>query len=168
VKEVFLKKTVASTPPKPHAAKPVSDGLHTVTPCLVCAGTSDAIAFYKTAFGATELLRLPAPAGKLMHASIRIGDSIMLNDEFPGMGSLGPKARQGSSLTTHLSVDDADAWFARVAKAGAKVKMPLNDMFWGDRYGLVEDPFGHSWSIATHIRDLTHEEFQEAAKNACA
>ena len=144
------------------------DGFHAVTPYLVCAGASKAIAFYKKAFGATEVMRLATPNGKLMHASIKIGDSpIMLNDEFPEMGALGPKSRQGTSVTIHLFVADADAAFARAVKAGAKVKMPLQDMFWGDRYGLLEDPFGHSWSIATHQRDLTHKEIQEAARTAC-
>ncbi len=151
------------------SVKPVPDGMHTVTPFLVCDGASDAIAFYTRAFGATELMRLPTPDGKLLYAAIRIGDSVvMLNDEFPGMGSLGPKSRQGTSVTIHLFVDDADAWFARAVKAGATIKMPLEDMFWGDRYGLIEDPFGHSWSIATHLHDLTPEEVQAAARAACS
>ncbi len=142
--------------------------MHTVTPYLVCGGAADAIAFYQKAFGAIELMRLPTPEGRVMHAAVRIGDSVvMLNDEFPEMGSLGPKSRQGTSTTIHLYVDDADAWFARAVNAGATVKMPLADMFWGDRYGLIEDPFGHSWSIATHVRDLTPAEIQEAAKEAC-
>lgn len=147
---------------------PIPKGFHTVTPYLVCAGAANAIEFYKRAFGAVELLRLPTPDGKLIHASIQIGDSIvMLNDEFPEMGSLGPKARNGSSVTIHLFVEDADASFERALKAGAVVKMPLQDMFWGDRYGQLEDPFGHSWSIATHQRELTHEQIQEAARSAC-
>jgi len=150
------------------SVKPVPDGMHTVTPYLVCGGAADAIAFYQKAFGAIELMRLPTPEGRVMHAAVRIGDSVvMLNDEFPEMGSLGPKSRQGTSTTIHLYVDDADAWFARAVNAGATVKMPLADMFWGDRYGLIEDPFGHSWSIATHVRDLTPAEIQEAAKEAC-
>jgi len=148
--------------------KPVPDGFHTVTPYLVCAGASDAIAFYKKAFGATEQMRVPTPNGKLMHACIKIGDSlIMLNDEFPEMGALGPKSRQGTSVTIHLFVAEVDAAFARAVKAGAAVKMPLQDMFWGDRYGLLEDPFGHSWSLATHQRDLTAKHIQEAARTAC-
>jgi uncharacterized glyoxalase superfamily protein PhnB len=149
-------------------AKPVPDGFRTVTPYLVCAGAADAIKFYQKAFAATELIRLPTPEGRVLHAAIKIGDSIvMLNDEFPEMNSLGPKARKGSSVTIHLFVDNADAWFKRAVKAGAKVMMPLADMFWGDRYGIVEDPFGHNWSIATHVRDLTHKEIQEAARAAC-
>jgi PhnB protein len=154
-------------PAKP-PAKPVPDGMRTVTPHLVCAGAAEAIEFYKKAFGAIELIRLPTPEGKLLHAAIRIGDSVvMLTDEFPDFGALGPKARQGTSVTIHLYVEDADAWFARAVAAGSTVKMPLQDMFWGDRYGLVEDPFGHNWSIATHLRDLTPEEIQAAARAAC-
>ncbi len=143
--------------------------MRTVTPYLVCAGAAEAIAFYSRAFGAIELTRLPGPDGRLLHAAMRIGDSVvMLNDEYPEMGSLGPKARQGSSVMIHLYVEDADAWFARAVKAGATIKLPLQDMFWGDRYGQLEDPFGHNWSIATHVRDLTPEEIQEAARAACA
>jgi len=151
------------------AAKPIPDGMHTVTPHLVCGGAAAAIEFYKKAFNATEHGRLADDEGRLMHAQVQIGDSIvMLHDEFPAMGALGPKARQGTSVTLHLYVDDADSWFDRAVKAGATVKMPLSDMFWGDRYGIVEDPFGHAWSIATHIRDLTPEQIQEAAKEACS
>jgi uncharacterized glyoxalase superfamily protein PhnB len=162
-------KTTA-TPPSPQKSPvpPIPKGFHTVTPYLVCAGAANAIEFYKRAFGAVELLRVPTPDGKLLHASIQIGDSIvMLNDEFPEMGSLGPKARNGSSVAIHLFVEDADASFERALNAGAVVKMPLQDMFWGDRYGQLEDPFGHSWSIATHQRELTHEQIQEAARSAC-
>ena len=143
--------------------------MHTVTPHLVCGGAAAAIDFYIKAFKATEEGRLADDQGRIMHAQIKIGDSIvMLHDEFPEMGALGPKARNGTSVTLHLYVDDADAWFARAVKAGATGKMPLADMFWGDRYGIVEDPFGHAWSIATHIRDLTSKQIQEAAKEACS
>ncbi len=164
-------KTPATSPSRSKpAVKPIPDGFRAVTPHLVCAGASDAITFYQEAFGATELLRVPhpGPGGWLLHAAIKIGDSIiMLTDEFPEMGAVGPKARGGSSVTMHLFVEDADASFARAVQAGATVRMPLADMFWGDRYGLVEDPFGHSWSIATHQRDLTPKELQEAARAAC-
>ena len=143
--------------------KPIPEGMHSVTPHLVCAGAADAIEFYKKAFGAVEVARLPGPDGKLMHAMIRVGDSaIMLVDENPQYGMLGPKALKGSSVTIHLYVDDADACVARAVKAGAKVTMPLDDMFWGDRYGKLEDPFGHHWSVATHIRDVSMEEIQKA------
>jgi PhnB protein len=136
--------------------KPIPDGMHTVTPHLVCAGASDAIEFYKKAFDATEISRLPAPDGKLMHASIRIGDStLMLVDEAPQHGMLGPKSLKGSPVIIHLYVNDADAVAARAAAAGAKITMPVSEMFWGDRYGQLEDPFGHHWSVATHVRDVT-------------
>jgi len=141
--------------------KPIPDWMHSVTPHLVCAGAAEAIEFYKKAFNATELTRLPGPPGKLMHASIRIGDSaIMLVDEFPDCGSLGPKARGGSSVTIHLQVEDVDAIVKQAVAAGAKVTMPVADMFWGDPYGQLEDPFGHRWSVATHVRDVTQEEMQ--------
>jgi PhnB protein len=145
--------------------KRIPDGMHTVTPHLVCAGAADALAFYKTAFNAEELSRLPGPGGKLMHGSIRIGDStVMLTDEFPDHGSFGPKALKGSSVVIHLYVEDADAFVAHAAAAGAKVTMPVTDMFWGDRYGQLEDPFGHRWSVATHVRDVTPDEMQEAMR----
>jgi uncharacterized glyoxalase superfamily protein PhnB len=142
--------------------KPIPDGMHSLTPHLVCAGGADAIEFYKKAFGAVELSRLPGPGGKLMHAALRIGDSVlMLTDEFPEWGSFGPKALKGTSVTIHLYVEDVDAAVAQAAAAGAKITLPISDMFWGDRYGQVEDPFGHRWSVATHKRDLTPQEIQE-------
>ena len=144
------------------AVKPIPDGMHSLTPHLICAGAADAIDFYKKAFNAVELSRLPGPNGKLMHAMLMIGDSaLMLNDEFPEWGGFGPKSLKGSSVTMHLYVNDADAAFAQAIAAGAKVTMPIADMFWGDRYGMLEDPFGHKWSVATHKRDLTHQEIQE-------
>jgi uncharacterized glyoxalase superfamily protein PhnB len=137
--------------------------MHSVTPHLICAGAADAIEFYKKAFGAVEEARLPGPGGKLMHAMIRIGDSaVMLVDEMPEWGALGPKSLKGSPVTIHLYVEDADAFFARAVKAGAKVTMPIDDAFWGDRYGKLEDPFGHSWSVGTHVRDVSMEEMQQA------
>ena len=146
----------------PHV-KPIPEGMHSVTPHLVCAGAADAIEFYKKAFGAVEVARLPGPDGKLMHAMVRIGDSaIMLVDENPQYGMLGPKALKGSSVTIHLYVGDADECVARAVKAGARVTMPLDNMFWGDRYGKLEDPFGHHWSVATHVRDVSREEMQKA------
>jgi PhnB protein len=146
--------------------KPVPDGMHSVTPHLICAGAADAIEFYKKAFGAIELTRLPAQSGKLLHASIRIGDStVMLSDEFPAMGGLGPKSLKASPVTIHLCVEDADALAARAVAAGAKVTMPVADMFWGDRYGQLEDPFGHRWSVGTHVRDVKPEEVQQAVRS---
>jgi len=139
--------------------------MRSVTPHLVCAGAAQAIEFYKKAFGAVEEARLPGPDGKLMHALIRIGDSqIMLADEMPEWGALGPKALKGSPVTIHLYVDDADAFAKRAAAAGAKITMPVDDQFWGDRYGKLEDPFGHQWSVGTHVRDVSPEEMQRAMK----
>jgi PhnB protein len=157
----------AVTPAKKRRVLPVPEGFRTVTPHLICAGAAAAIEFYQKAFGAVELIRLPAGNGKLMHACIRIGDSpVMLFDEAPEWGANGPKALRGSPVIIHLFVEDADALFARAVKAGATVKMPVTDMFWGDRYGQLVDPFGHEWSIATHQRDLSPEEILQAAKQA--
>ncbi|WP_199748477.1 VOC family protein [Candidimonas sp. SYP-B2681] len=143
--------------------------MNTITPHLICAGAAEAIEFYKKAFNATELGRLAGPDGKLMHGAVRIGDSVvMLMDEFPQCGAMSPRTLKGTPVSVHLYVDNADTSFERAVAAGAKVIMPLADMFWGDRYGVIEDPFGHHWSIATHIRDLSHEEIQTAAQQACA
>jgi uncharacterized glyoxalase superfamily protein PhnB len=139
--------------------------MHSVTPHLVCDGAAEAIAFYQKAFNAVETSRMPGENGKLMHAAVRIGDStVMLADAFPGWGSLDPKALKGTPVTLHLYVNDADAIFNQAVAAGATVKMPIADMFWGDRYGQVTDPFGHHWSIATHTRDMTPEEMQKAMR----
>ncbi len=143
----------------------VPAGMTSVTPHLVCEGAADAIDFYKTAFDAIEEARLPGPDGRLMHAQIRIGNSaVMLADAFAECASLGPKALKGSPVCIHLYVADADAAFAQAIAAGATVIMPLSDMFWGDRYGQLEDPFGHRWSIATHLRDVSPEDCAEALK----
>ncbi|TJY65282.1 VOC family protein [Sinimarinibacterium sp. CAU 1509] len=141
------------------------EGMHTVTPHLVCAGAAAAIDFYAKAFGAEELHRLPAPDGRLMHAAVRIGDSVvMLVDEMPEHGALGPLSLKGSPVTVHLYVEDVDAVVAQAVAAGATVMMPVADMFWGDRYGIVIDPFGHHWSVATHQRDLTFDDMQRAMR----
>jgi PhnB protein len=146
--------------------KAIPEGMHSVTPHLICAGAANAIEFYKQAFGAVEGGRLPGADGKLMHAMISIGDSpVMLVDEMPQWGALGPKALKGSSVTIHLYVENADATFERAVQAGAKVVMPLADQFWGDRYGKLEDPFGHHWSVATHVRDVSPAEMQQAMKS---
>jgi PhnB protein len=146
---------------------PAPPGMHALSPHLVCAGAADAIAFYKAAFGATEMIRLAGPDGKLMHASIQVnGSSVMLVDENPAYGMLSPRSLKGSPVTIHLIVKDADAVVQRAADAGATVKMPVQDMFWGDRYGLIEDPFGHLWSVATPQRTMTHEEIAATAKTA--
>jgi PhnB protein len=144
------------------AVKPIPDGMHTLTPHLVCAGAANAIDFYKKAFNAVEQARLPGPDGKLMHAAVRIGDStLMLVDENPRYGMLGPKTLKDSPVTIHLYVNDVDATVAQAVSAGAKITTPVADMFWGDRYGQLEDPFGHRWSVATHKRDLSPEEMRE-------
>lgn len=144
-------------------ARPSDRPLNTVTPHLVCSDASAAIDFYVKAFGATELMRLEGPDGRLWHGCVRIGNSaVMLADEFPEMGSRGPKALKGTPVTIHLNVEDVDALAERAVAAGAKLVMPPADMFWGDRYGQVEDPFGHRWAIATHLRDMTLEEIKSA------
>ena len=144
---------------------PIPPGMHTITPHLVCQGAAEAIEFYKKAFGAAELTRLAGPDGKLMHAMLRIGDSpLMLVDEFPEMHVRGPQSLGGSAVTIHLSVPDADAAFKRAVDAGASARMPVTDMFWGARYGLVQDPFGHLWSISTQVRELTPDQIIEAMK----
>ncbi len=149
--------------------KPIPEGMHSVTPQLVCAGAAEAIEFYKKAFNATETARLAGPQGKIMHAMLRIGDSaVMLVDEFPDWGSLGPKALKGTPVTIHLYVEDVDAFVKRAVATGAKVVMPVDDMFWGDRYGLLEDPFGHRWSVATHTREVNPEEMKQAMQKMAA
>jgi PhnB protein len=149
--------------------KPIPEGMHTVTPHLICGGAAEAIDFYKKAFGAEEVSRIPGPQGKLMHAMIRIGDSaIMLVDEFPEWGSLGPKSLKGSPVAIHLYVKNVDAFVSRAVEAGAKITMPVADMFWGDRYGQIEDPFGHRWSVGTRVRDVSPEELVRAAQEACS
>jgi uncharacterized glyoxalase superfamily protein PhnB len=156
-KEIIMQKQVRAIP----------EGFHTVTPHLVCAGAADALEFYKKALGAVEIGRMPGPGGKIMHAELRIGDSrIMLADDFPDYGSKGPLALKGSPVVIHLYVEDADAAFARLVDAGAKPIMPLADMFWGDRYGQVEDPFGHRWAVATHKRDMSMEQIQAEMQKA--
>jgi len=147
----------------------IPEGMHSITPHLVCAGASKALDFYQKAFGATEVGRLPGPDGRLMHAAMKIGDStVMLADEMPEWGSLGPKALKGSPVTIHIYVEDVDALVARAVKAGAKVTMPVEEQFWGDRYGKLEDPFGHHWSVATHVRDVTAEEMKKAMQQMSA
>lgn len=145
------------------AVRPIPEGMHSLTPHLVCAGAADAIEFYKRAFGAVELGRLAGPNGKIMHAQVRIGDSaLMLVDEDPAYGMIGAKALKGSPVTIHLYVEDVDAVVRQAEAAGAKVTMPVADMFWGDRYGRLEDPFGHQWSVATHQHECRPEDIEKA------
>ena len=143
-------------------------GLHTITPHLVCADAISAIEFYKKAFNAVEKVKLVAPNGGLVHAGLLIGDSmLMLAEEMPNWGSLGPKALKGSPVVIHLQVSDVDAVIAQAVAAGATLVMPPAEMFWGDRYGQVTDPYGHRWSVATHIRDVSPAEMQSAAEKLC-
>lgn len=142
------------------------DDLQAITPHLVCAGAADAIEFYKKAFGAVEKMRLAGRDGKLMHGAIKIGNaSVMLVDESPDWGSFAPTSLNGTPVTIHLYVADVDAFIDRAVKAGATLRMAPADMFWGDRYGIIEDPFGHKWSIATHQRDMTADEIEQAMKS---
>jgi uncharacterized glyoxalase superfamily protein PhnB len=168
-KVIMTVQTLAKPATKPKASAKKRKDLQAITPHLVCAGAADAIDFYKEAFGAVETMRMPGKDGKLMHAAIEIGGaSVMLVDEMPEWGALSPKSLKGTPVTIHLYVDDVDAFVDRAVKAGATVKMPVADMFWGDRYGVIADPFGHSWSVATHLRDMTAKEIEEAMKNAPA
>ena len=158
-------KPAQETSPSPKS-KPMPAGMHTVTPHIICAGAAEAIEFYKKAFGATEMFRLPGPDGKLMHGSIRIGNSaVMLAEENEKHGIFGPKRLNGSPVIIHLYVEDADAFVARAAEAGANVTMPVAEMFWGDRYGRLQDPFGHMWSVSTHVRDVTPDEMKQAVQS---
>lgn len=144
----------------------IPEDMHSLTPHLVCANALEAIEFYKRAFGATEGGVMLTPDGKLMHGMIRIGDSaLMLMEENKAWGALGPTMLGGSPVTIHLYVNNCDEVYKKALAAGAIAKMPPADMFWGDRYGVLTDPFGHSWSIATHIRDVSPEEMQAAVAN---
>jgi PhnB protein len=147
------------------AVKPIPEGMHTLTPHLICDGAAQAIDFYTRAFGAVEQTRLPGPNGKLMHAALTIGDStLMLVDEMADCGALGPRTLKGSPVSLHLYVPNVDATVEQAVAAGARVTMATADMFWGDRFAQLEDPFGHKWSVATHIRDVTPEEMQQAMR----
>lgn len=153
--------------------KPIPDGFHSATICLTVKDSVAAIEFYKKALDAQELFRMPGPDGKTtMHAEIKIGDSIiMLNDEFPKMNCLSPQSVGGASAGVYLYVPNVDATTKKAAESGAKIMVPATDMFWGDRMSSIEDPFGHRWTIATHIKDLTPEDMakisQEAMKDMC-
>ena len=142
------------------AVKAKPDGYHSVTPYLIVDGAAEAIRWYGRAFGAEEMLRLPM-GDKIGHAEIRIGDSfVMLSDEWPDYGKLGPKSRGGSTSGFMIYVEDADAAFERALAAGATEERPLEDQFYGDRSGTVVDPFGHSWTLATHVEDVSEDELQ--------
>jgi len=145
---------------------PIPEDFHTITPHLVVRGVDRAVEFYKNAFGAEELFRNMAPDGtSIIHSEVLLGDSrFFVNDEFPEHGVLSPHAFEGTAVTLHLYVAEVDAVFQRAVDAGAEVAMPLADQFWGDRYGILKDPFGHRWSIASRIEDPSPSEMQERAK----
>ena len=149
------------------AVKPIPEGHHTLTPFLTVRDAVRAIEFYKQAFGAQERGIMKGPDGKVMHAELKIGDSIiMLSDEFPDYGALSPLSNGGAGMGLHIYVDGVDAAFDRAVKAGAQVEMPVTDQFWGDRYGKLKDPFGHKWSIATHIKDMSADEMKRGMDEA--
>jgi PhnB protein len=148
-------------------AKAIPDGYRTATPYLIVKGAADAIEFYKRAFGATEILRMADPQGRVGHAEIKIGDSvIMLADEHPAMGYRGPRSLGGSSVSILLYLEDVDSVFERAVKAGAKAQRPVANQFYGDRSGTLEDPFGHVWTVATHVEDVPPEEMKRRAQAA--
>ncbi len=150
-------------------AKPIPEGYHSVTPYLIIKGATEAIDFYKKAFGATELFRMPAPGGKIGHAEIKIGDSpIMLADESPEMGYKSPQSLGGSPISIMIYVADVDTVFKQAVAAGGKEQRPVKDQFYGDRSGTLEDPFGHVWHVATHKEDVSPEEMERRMKSYTA
>jgi uncharacterized glyoxalase superfamily protein PhnB len=149
--------------------KPIPEGFHTITPHLVIRGAGAAIDFYKKAFGAVELARAPGPGGGIMHAELKIGNSFLfLADEFPQFGSFSPQHYKGSPVVINLYVEDTDKVFNQAVAAGAQVRMPPQNMFWGDRYAKLADPFGHEWSLATHIEDVPPDEMKKRMDKAMA
>jgi PhnB protein len=150
-----------------HAVRPIPEGFHTITPHMVVRGVADAIDFYRKAFGAEELYRNLAPDGvRIIHAELLLGDSrFFLVDENPAWGAHSPLSLNGASITLHLYVEDVDTFFERAVAAGCEVKMPVQDCFWGERYGMLRDPYGHSWSVSTQVEDLSPAQIQERAKD---
>jgi PhnB protein len=150
-------------------AKPIPEGYHALTPSLAVENAAEAIEFYKRAFGATERMRMPGPGDTVAHAELEIGDSVlMLSDPFPQSSVKPPKELGGTSVGVFMYVEDVDEVVQQAIDAGANVTMPVDDQFWGDRFGVVADPFGHSWMIATHKEDLTPEQMMERGKEAMA
>jgi PhnB protein len=151
------------------AARPIPEGYHSVSPALAIDGAAEAIDFYKRAFGAKERSRMPGPEGKVAHAELEIGDSVvMLSDPFPQSTVKAPTELGGTTVGLFVYVEDVDALFRQAVDAGATVTMELEDMFWGDRFGTLTDPYGHSWSLATHVEDVPAEEMEERARQAMA
>ena len=166
-KAVRKKAAAQSTVARKKAVKPIPEGYHTVTPYLSVRGAARAIDFYKQAFGATEIMRMPGPDGTLGHAEIKIGDSpVMLSDEYPEMAFLSPESRGGATVHIHVYVKDVDAAAARAVAAGGKLLRPVVDQFYGDRTGTIQDPFGHVWHLATHVKDLSMAELRKGAEEA--
>ena len=164
-KKAMRRKPPAKRAAAPKKVQPIPAGYGAVTPYLSVRGAAKAIEFYKQAFGAKEIMRMPGPDGKLGHAEIRIGDSrVMLSDEYEAMAFLGPQSRGGTTVHIHLYVKDVDATVARATAAGAKVVRPVQDQFYGDRTGSIEDPFGHLWHVATHKEDLSKAEMKQRAE----
>jgi PhnB protein len=165
-KKVAAKKPVASKQaaarPKARKVAPIPKGYHTATPYLIVRGAADALAFYTRAFGAKETLRMAGPDGMIMHAEFKIGDSmLMLSEEMPDWGSKSPMLLGGSATHVMLYVKDCDAFVAKAVAAGATVAMPVATQFWGDRYGKIADPFGHVWSVGTHVEDVPPKEMKK-------
>ena len=149
--------------------KPLREGSHSITPHLIVNDGKQAVAFYQNAFGATVLGAHYTPEGRLMHAELKIGDSmVMVADEFPGMSEPSPKSLGGTTVVINLYSDNIDALFDKAVKAGAMVTMPLANQFWGDRYGQVKDPFGHKWALGQHIEDVSPEEMERRSKEVFA
>jgi PhnB protein len=148
----------------PSNVRPIPEGYHSITPQLTCRDAARAIDFYKKVLGAKEIMRMPGPDGRVMHAELQIGDSrFMIGDEFPGMSvAPAPSALHSSSLFVYT--EDVDGLFNNAVQAGAKADMPPSDMFWGDRYGKFTDPFGHQWGIATHKEDVAPEEMKRRSE----
>ena len=153
----------------PGKVKPIPDGYHTATPYLIVNGGVKALEFYKQAFGAEELFRMPAPGGKIGHAELEIGGSlVMLSDALPQFATRSPKELGGTTASVFMYVENVDAVVEKAVDAGATVTMETADQFWGDRMGSITDPFGHNWSLATHVEDVTPEQVAERAKEAFA
>ncbi len=143
---------------------PIPDGYHVVTPYLCVDGAADAIEFYQDIFGAVETVRMAQPDGRVGHAELQFGDSVvMLSDEFPEMGIVGPKTLGGTPFTLHVYVDDSDRTFERAVAAGSTAVQPVEDRFYGDRSGQLVDPWGHKWNVSTHVEDVDPEEMQRRA-----
>ncbi|HYL36563.1 MAG TPA: VOC family protein [Bryobacteraceae bacterium] len=152
----------------PNSVRPIPEGYHSLTPYLTVNDAARAIEFYQRAFGAKKIVQMDGPQGKISHAELKIGDSIlMLSDEMPG-GTRSPKSLGGSTVGIFLYVENVDSVFKQAQSAGAKVDAPLENMFWGDRFGKLTDPFGHSWALATHIEDVAPQEMQKRAREATA